>query len=110
MNRHAPRAAAARNRGRKPGYLHRVLAGGGLDHLVAGKRGVFVTAIEQDRWCARRRSRSPPPIRRQRDRGGRRTGARRNRPMLAGVPIQNDSGLSQGLAGHFEGGSQMEAY
>jgi hypothetical protein len=29
---------------------------------------------------------------------------------LAGRRIQNDSGLSQGLAGHFEGGSQTEAY
>jgi hypothetical protein len=28
----------------------------------------------------------------------------------AGGSIQNDSGLSQGLAGHFGGGSQTEAY
>jgi hypothetical protein len=52
MNRHDRRAAAARTRGRKPGYMHRILADGGLDHLVAGKRGVFVANIEHDGTCS----------------------------------------------------------
>jgi hypothetical protein len=52
MNRHQRRAAAARaHRGARTGYLHRILAGGRLDHLIAGKAGVFLTHIEHDGWC-----------------------------------------------------------
>jgi hypothetical protein len=51
MNRAERRRYAALNRGRKTGFMHRILASGGLDHLVAGKRGIFVTNIEHDRWC-----------------------------------------------------------
>jgi hypothetical protein len=48
MNRAERRRHAARNRGRKTGYLHRLT---GLNHLVAGKAGVFHPVIEHDDVC-----------------------------------------------------------
>jgi hypothetical protein len=51
VNRRERRRAAALNRGRR-GYLHRILAGGGLTELTAGKRGLFLTTIEHDADCA----------------------------------------------------------
>jgi hypothetical protein len=51
MNRHERRRHAARTRGRRTGYMHRILAGGSLDHLVASKAGVAHTMIEHDDVC-----------------------------------------------------------
>jgi hypothetical protein len=50
VNRHARRAAAARARGRRGGYLHRLVAAmaGGMMPAV----GVHLTTIEHDGDCA----------------------------------------------------------
>lgn len=51
VNRHARRAAAARARGHRPGYLHRLVAAmarGGMMPTV----GVHLTTIEHDGDCA----------------------------------------------------------
>jgi hypothetical protein len=50
VNRHDRRRHAARNRGRRTGYLHRVLDPR-WRRLFDGKRGVFHTMIEHDGTC-----------------------------------------------------------
>jgi hypothetical protein len=49
MNRRDRRRAAALNRGRRTGYLHRIMAGG-LDQIV-GRPGVHLATIEHDGAC-----------------------------------------------------------
>ena len=50
MNRAARRAAAARARRARPGYLHRLVrAHGALGDSLRGK--VAHTVIQHDRWC-----------------------------------------------------------
>jgi hypothetical protein len=47
VNRAERRRHAALNRGRKTGYLHRILGDG-----LPLRPGVHIAAIEHDQWCA----------------------------------------------------------
>ena len=51
MNRHDRRRVAARARGRRTGYLYRIIGGDGLGSLIAGKPGLFIGVVEHDGWC-----------------------------------------------------------
>jgi len=50
VNRHARRRAAAQARGRRTGYLHRLMAA--LDNGPKPTPGVYLTTIEHDHCCA----------------------------------------------------------
>jgi hypothetical protein len=46
VNRHERRRSAALNRGRRTGYLHRILGGG-----LSLRPGVHIAAVAHDHWC-----------------------------------------------------------